>query len=116
MIHSAIPITVGMTADSSVHLMLPVSCFIVSRVVEHGQCISENSIVQAAVSHVQPFATKSSRMASRFPISERLPLAVYAIIMIGRTISFAGNPRINAISITPSSPISRPSGSRNPAQ
>ena len=36
--------------------------------------------------------------------------------MIGITISLAGKPRINAIRITPSSPISLANGSRNSAQ
>ena len=35
------------------------------------------------------------------------------MMIIGKTISFAGKPRMNASSITPSSPIKRPSGSRN---
>ena len=40
------------------------------------------------------------------------PLAIYAIMMIGTTISFAGKPKINANRITPSKPIMRPNGSR----
>lgn len=37
-------------------------------------------------------------------------------MIIGTTISFAGKPRINAIKITPSSPINCPKGSRNVVQ
>ena len=33
-------------------------------------------------------------------------------MMMGNTISFAGNPSINAINITPSSPINLPKGSK----
>ena len=36
--------------------------------------------------------------------------------MIGTTISLAGNPRINAMRMIPSSPMSRPAGSRTLAQ
>ena len=39
-------------------------------------------------------------------------MAVYIIIISGNTISFAGKPKINAVSIIPSSPIIFPNGSR----
>ena len=41
---------------------------------------------------------------------------MYAIMMIGMTISLAGNPRIKAIRITPSNPISCANGSKKAAQ
>lgn len=102
-----IPKRVGRTTDKAVHFMLCVSFFIVRTVVEHGQWNSEKTIVHIAVVVFQPFDTKSSFTAVKFPVSESTPDAVYAIIIIGITISFAGNPSINAIKITPSSPIRR---------
>ena len=44
------------------------------------------------------------------------PFAIYAIIIIGMTISLAGNPRIKAIRMTPSIPSSLPNGSRKLVQ
>lgn len=102
----------GSKTEITVHFKLCVSFFIVSTVVEHGQWKSEKIIVHIAVVMFQPFDTKSSFTAVRLPVSESTPDAVYAIITIGITISFAGNPSINAIKITPSSPIRRANGSR----
>ena len=45
----------GRRADITVHFMLWLSFFIVSRVVEQGQCKQEKIIVQSAVNCVQPF-------------------------------------------------------------
>ena len=64
------------------------------------------------VAIADPFATKSSFISLSDDISTRLPSAIYAIIIMGTTISFAGNPKINAIKITPSSPISDENGSK----
>lgn len=50
----SIPNAVGIAIAKSVHFILPVSFFIVRRVVAHGQCIIENSIMFTAVIHVQP--------------------------------------------------------------
>ena len=47
--HKPMPITVGIAAAASVHFMLPDSFLIVISVVEHGQCIKENSITLIAV-------------------------------------------------------------------
>ena len=54
-IHKSIPAAVGSRNASAVHLRLPVSFFIVSRVVEQGQCISVKIINHTAVRTLQPF-------------------------------------------------------------
>lgn len=110
------PAIVGITAANAVHFKLPVSFFIVISVVEQGQCIREKIIVQIPVVQLHPFATKIFFISKTLVISVKLPCAKYAIIIIGMTISFAGKPRMNAIKITPSSPISFANGSRKSAQ
>lgn len=52
------PAAVGIRAESSVHLRLPVSFFTVRRVVEQGQCIREKRRKEIAVISVQPFAVR----------------------------------------------------------
>ena len=69
-----------------------------------------------AVTHVQPLSTSSWRSSIKFGISVIVPCARYAMIAIGITISFAGNPNIKAINIIPSSPMRRAKGSRKFAQ
>ena len=88
----------------------------VKRVVEQGQCIKEKSMTLIAVTHVQPLSTSSCLSSSRLFISIKFPFAIYAIMIIGTTISFAGKPKIKAIRITPSKPIHFANGSKNPAQ
>ena len=105
-----------MRKESSIHLTLPVSFRMVRSVVEQGQCMREKSMTLIAVTQVQPLATRSCRMESRFPSSSSVPSERYAMMMMGSTISLAGNPRMKAMRITPSSPISRAKGSRKPAQ
>lgn len=107
---------VGMIKEMRVHFRLCVSFFIVRHVVEHGQCINEKRIVLTAVIQVHPLSVRSVFRTFKSFISRRLPSAIYAIIMIGTTISFAGKPSMNASSITPSKPISLANGSRNPEQ
>lgn len=46
--------------------------------------------------------------------SVSVPVAVYAIIIIGTTVSFAGKPSIKAVNMTPSSPMSFANGSSAP--
>lgn len=111
-----IPARVGIINASSVQRMLPVSFFMVSKVVEQGQCINENSIVFTAVTQVQPFSTKSCFNSCRLFISVIVPPDKYDIIINGITISFAGNPRTNANNIVPSSPIIFANGSSTPEQ
>ena len=53
-VHTIMPSIVGKRNETSVHLRLWLSFFIVMSVVEHGQCISENTIAQSAVTFVQP--------------------------------------------------------------
>lgn len=113
---TAIPAAVGTSIEISVHFRLCVSFFIVRQVVEHGQCSSENSMTLIAVTHVQPLSTSSCFSTLRSDTSSMLPCAIYVMIMIGMTISLAGNPSINASKITPSSPKSLANGSRNPEQ
>ena len=97
-----IPVTAGTKKDTIAHFQLLASFFIVKSVVEQGQCINENNITLIAVIHVQPFSTNKLFNITKLSISIKLPLARYAIIMIGITISLAGNPKINANKITPS--------------
>ncbi len=58
--HIAIPAIVGIIMDRAVHFQLPDSFLMVRQLVEQGQCIRENSIIQAAVSQVQPLDTNRS--------------------------------------------------------
>ena len=109
------PAAVGSANAAAVHFQLCDSLRMVIHVVEHGQCISENSIVHTAVTHVQPFCTNSVCSAERSFISTRLPVERYAMMMMGTTISLAGKPRINASRITPSRPKKRAAGSKNAA-
>ena len=57
--HSVIPMIVGVSMETRVHLRLPVSFFIVKQVVAQGQCIRENSSMETAVVQLQPFCTSS---------------------------------------------------------
>ena len=111
-----IPVIVGSKKEISVHLMLWVSFFIVRQVVAHGKCNNENNITQSAVIQVQPFATSKLCNSERLWYSVKLPVDIYAINIIGITISLAGNPNIKANKITPSNPISLANGSRKFAQ
>ena len=108
---SPIPAAVGMTAAAAVQPILPVSFFIVSSVVLHGECIKVNSTAETAVIAVQPLPESTSERAAYELISVRQLPEVYAISIIGITSSFAGSPKTNAASITPSSPISLAAGS-----
>lgn len=51
--HAISPQRVGIRKDSKVHFQLPLSFLIVNKVVEQGQCIRENNIIDPAVIHVQ---------------------------------------------------------------
>ena len=84
--------------------MLPVSFFIVRSVVEQGQWRSEKSIAQIAVLWVHPFWIKIERMNEVSDMSVKFDELKYIISAIGRTISFAGSPNINARRIVPSRP------------
>lgn len=55
---TAIPHKVGIAKEANVHFQLPVSFFIVRRVVLQGKCKSVNSITLTAVSIVQPFCSR----------------------------------------------------------
>ena len=72
-IQQTMPQIVGIRRDTPVHFQLPVSFLMVIRVVEQGQCISENSIMLIAVIQVQPWSTKRARMASKSDSSRILP-------------------------------------------
>ena len=47
----------------------------VQSVVEQGQCIRENNMVQRAVVAVHPWAVKSAFISMRLPVSAMLPSA-----------------------------------------
>ncbi len=57
----------------AVHLALPVSRWMVRRVVEQGQWVSEKRQTEMAVTHVQPFATKRVCIWDRLSSSKILP-------------------------------------------
>ena len=110
-----IPRIVGIAAAANMHPMLPVSFFMVSRVVEQGQWNREKITVLRAVITVQPLFSRSCLSAGRLR-AVMLSVERYAIMAMGMTISFAGKPRIKARSRTPSKPMSRAKGSRNSEQ
>ena len=110
--HIIIPHIVGNTIETKVHFLLLVSFNIVRQVVEQGQCINEKIIVQIAVFIDHPFKSNIFLISIKLFICSNSPDNVYAIIAIGITISFAGNPRIKAVSNTPSNPINLAKGSR----
>ena len=72
--HRAMPRTVGSRKARAVHLRLPVSRRMVSRVVEQGQWSRVNSSILTALCQVQPLDCKT---VSRLPLSTavRLPWA-----------------------------------------
>ena len=111
MIHTAAPQAVGIKKASAVHLTLLVSFFTVRSVVEQGQCIRENTITQRAVVISQPFETSNSRSSKSEEYSQSVLFCIYAISIMGITISLAGKPNTKAVRITPSIPISFPKGS-----
>ena len=110
------PILVGMIIASKVHFTLFVSFLIVRQVVEHGKCMREKITVQTAVIIVQPLSVNSALKSARLSSSISEPVERYAIIIIGKTISLAGNPRIKANKITPSSPKNCANGSKKSEQ
>ena len=110
--HMAAPQNVGMAMDKSVYLMLPVSFLMVIIVVEQGQCIRQKKQTLRAVITVHPFWTSRSLTAVKGPMSVSTPPPVYIITISWSTISFAGSPRMKAVSITPSRPKNLPKGSR----
>ena len=71
--HSTNPHRVGIKKEAKTHFQPPVSRWMVRRVVEQGQCISEKSMVQTAVTQVQPLATRSSFSCARLSNSRMLP-------------------------------------------
>ena len=109
-IQSIIPQIVGRIKEITDHLKLPVSFLMVIKVVLQGKCKSENSITLIAVRIVHPFAFNISPTAKVSSKLTRFPLFIYAIRMIGKTISFAGRPSINAVNIYPSNPINLAKG------
>lgn len=68
---SPIPAAVGMTAAAAVQPILPVSFFIVSSVVLHGECIKVNSTAETAVIAVHPLPESTSESAAYELISVR---------------------------------------------
>ena len=107
------PHKVGSSTESKVHFMLLVSLYIVITVVEQGKWNKEKSITFIKVIYVHPFWINNVYSIDASDSSHSELPDEYAIIIIGITISFAGNPSMKAISITPSSPKSFANGSRN---
>ena len=58
--HRIKPVMVGIRNETAVHLRLPDSFLMVMQAVPQGQCINEKSMVQTAVSQVQPLDTSNS--------------------------------------------------------
>ncbi len=110
--HETMPIIVGIMNESMVHFRLPVSFFMVKQVVPQGKCMIEKIITHNAVLYVHPFASRRVFNVKNDSSSKMLPLHIYPIIIMGNTISFAGNPSKNAINIMPSSPINLAKGSK----
>ena len=75
-IQQAMPMRVGRTAATSVHLKLPVSFLMVSSVVEQGKWKRLKSITFIAVTAVHPFDTNRFFISHTDDISVRLPFAV----------------------------------------
>ncbi len=94
-----------MSAANAVQRGLLVSAPMVSSVVLHGKCSTEKIMVFTAVSHVQPLAARIRPRGARPVVSVSAVEDEYAITRIGRTISFAGKPRMNEVRMNPSSPI-----------
>src|SRR5690554_6614913 len=69
--HRQMPRAVGSRAASRVHLQLPVSLLMVSRVVPQGQWKRAKMMKLRAVSQVQPLAVKTARMAARSSTARR---------------------------------------------
>src|SRR5690554_6432934 len=69
--HRQLPRAVGSRAASRVHLQLPVSLLMVSRVVPQGQWKRAKMMKLRAVSQVQPLAVKTARMAARSSTARR---------------------------------------------
>ena len=111
-----IPVTVGSRNARIVHFQLLVSFLIVRQVVEQGQWNREKRIIHTAVSQVHPLSINKAFNSVKLFISIKLPCAKYDIIAIGSTISLAGKPRMKAIRITPSRPMSLANGSRKLVQ
>ena len=108
--HRAIPKSSGRTAATAVHFQLPDSFFTESNVVAQGQCIKVNISIFAAVRADHPFSARRSPKDIRSVIWLSDPWPVYIIMAMGSTTSFAGNPSIKAVNMTPSSPINFPTG------
>ena len=106
------PQKVGRANAISAHFMLPLSFFMLIRVVPQGKCNRVNIITLIPVSKVQPFCFNISPIAKVFSIFTKLPVAKYDISIIGKTISLAGIPNINAAKMYPSIPIILAKGSK----
>lgn len=107
------PKAVGNKKETSNHFMLLVSLKIVISVVAHGKWKTENIIKQIAVLILQLFLANISLIASALSIEINSLFSEYVIKQIGKTISFAGIPKTKEVNISPSKPISLPSGVRN---
>ena len=59
---------------------------------------------------VHPLDINKSFKRDKSLISTIIFVDKYVIIIIGKTISLAGNPNIKAVTITPSNPINKPNG------
>lgn len=113
--HNNNPTNVGKMNAITLHLMLPVSFLTVKSDVIHGQWKREKSIVFSAVSVVQPLSINNCLKILKSDMLFKADVPIYAIITIGITISLAGSAKINAKSMTPSSPIRAANGSKNEA-
>ena len=72
-IHRMMPVTVGSKQPRKAHFMLPVSFFMLIKVVEQGQCKREKIVVQMAVTQVHPFSTNNCFKVSKLLNSEIVP-------------------------------------------
>ena len=74
--HITMPVAVGTRKEIQVHFRLCVSFLIVHSVVPQGQWFSEKSIVQTAVSQVQPLFKNNCFISAKLCSSEIEPLDI----------------------------------------
>lgn len=74
--HTEMPMNVGRTKESTVHFKLPVSFLIVRQVVEQGQWKRQNSIVETAVTQVQPLFVNNVFNSARLSSSKIEPVDI----------------------------------------
>ena len=73
--HTENAITVGIMKPKKVHFLLPVSLYILIKVVAQGQCRRAKNIILKAVSQVQPLASRTFFNSNKLSNSVNCPVA-----------------------------------------